>query len=114
MADFATKRGDTAPLPRHQLIDRDGQPASLVGATVVQRFAGAPQAGSPCVIDGDPADGIVRLASRDHLPDPGARRSVQIMFETEVTFSGGVIQTFPTEGYDRWTVWADLDDKAQP
>lgn len=108
--DLATRRGDTAPLPRYQLLGRDSEPVSLVGATVVQRFPGAPSAGSSCVIDGDPADGIVRLASRDHLPDPGVRRSVQIRFETEVTFSDGTIQTFPTEGYDRWTVWADLDE----
>ena len=108
--DLATRRGDTAPLPRYQLLGRDSQPVSLVGATVVQRFAGAPQAGSPCVIDGDPADGIVRLSSREHLPTPSPGRSVTVSFETEVTYQDGTVQTFPTAGYDRWTVWADLDE----
>lgn len=112
MTEIAVKRGDTYPMPRYQLLDADGAPVSLVGATVVQRFAGAPVAGSPCEVDGDPADGIVRLASRDHLPDPGDRRVVVIEYETEVTFANGDVQTWPTESFDRLTVWADLDDKA--
>lgn len=111
MTDLVTKSGDTYPPPRYQLLDRAGQPADLTGATVVQRFAGAPASGSPCVIDGDAADGIVRLASRAHLPTPPDGRSrVQVQFETEVTFSDATIQTFPTDGYDRWTVWTDLDE----
>ena len=109
MVDLVTKAGDSYPLPRYQLLDGDGQPVSLVGATVVQRFDGAPEPGSPCDIDGNGEDGIVRLSSRDHLPTPAAGRSVTVPFETEVTYSGGDIQTFPTAGYDRWTVWSDLD-----
>ena len=111
--DLTMKLGDTAPLARYQLVGKDGQPANLTGATVVQRFAGAPAAGSPCTVDGDPADGVVRLASRDHLPSPaGQRRQITVEFETEVTFDGGDVQTFPTAGYDRWIVWSDLDDEA--
>ena len=109
MAELVTKAGDTYPLPRYQLLDGNGTPVPLTGATVVQRFEGAPAAGSPCSIDGDAADGIVRLSSRDHLPVPTKGRSVTLSFETEVTYSGGDIQTFPTAGYDRWTVWSDLD-----
>lgn len=113
--DLATRRGDTAPLPRYQLVDRDGQPADLTGATVVQRFAGAPVAGLACTVDGDPTDGIVRADSRDHFPVvPDGRRQVRFGFETEVTFASGVVQTFPTEGVDTWAFWADLDDKATP
>lgn len=113
MTDIATKSGDTAPLARYQLIDKDGQPANLTGATVVARFAGAPVAGSPCEVDGDPVDGIVRLATRDHLPEvPDGRRQITVEFETEVTYLNGTIQTFPTEGYDRLIVWTDLDGKA--
>ena len=110
--DLVTKAGDTAPLPRYQLTGRDGQPADLTGATVVQRFAGAPVAGSPCEVDGDPADGIVRLVSREHLPLPATRRrSVTAEFETEVTYADGTtVQTFPEAGYDRWIVWTDLDE----
>ncbi len=108
--DIATKLGDTAPLARYQLLDKAGQPVNLTGATVVQRFDGAPVAGSPCEVDGDPVDGIVRLASRTHLPSPAdGRRSVAIDFETEVTFVNSDVQTFPTEGYDRWQIWVDLD-----
>ena len=111
--DIATKSGDTAPLARYQLVDKDGTPANLTGATVVQRFAGAPEAGSPCEVDGDPTDGIVRLASRDHLPAvPEGRRQITIEFETECQFINSDIQTFPTEGYDRWIIWTDLDHKA--
>ena len=111
--ELSTKLGDTAPLPRYQLIDRDGQPADLTGAAVVQRFAGAPAAGSACGIDGDPADGIVRLASRDDLPVVPPRRSSHLVrFETEVTFGDGTVQTYPTVGYDRWQVWSDLDGEA--
>ena len=109
--DLVTKAGDTAPLPRYQLTGRDGQPADLTGATVVQRFAGAPVAGSPCEVDGDPADGIVRLVSREHLPLPATRRrSVTVEFETEVTYADTTVQTFPEAGYDRWIVWTDLDE----
>ena len=111
--DIATKLGDTAPLARYQLVGKDGTPVNLTGATVVQRFAGAPQAGSPCEVDGDPTDGIVRLSSRDHLPDvPDGRRQITVEFETEVTFINGDVQTFPTEGYDRAIIWTDLDHKA--
>ena len=109
--DLVTKAGDTAPLPRYQLTGRDGQPADLTGATVVQRCDGAPAAGSPCEVDGDPTDGIVRLVSRTHLPSPGTgRRSVTVEFETEVTYADGTtVQSFPEAGYDRWIVWTDLD-----
>ena len=110
MTDLTTKAGDSYPLQRYQLLDESGQPVSLVGATVVQRFTGAPEAGSPCDIDGDPADGIVRLTSRQHLPVPAPGRSTTLPFETEVTYQDGTVQTFPTAGYDRWTVWADLDE----
>ena len=110
MTNLEAKVGDTNPLQRYQLEDKDEQPPSLVGATVVQRFSGAPASGSPCDIDGDPADGIVRLSSREHLPTPRPGRSVTVSFETEVTYQDGTVQTFPTAGYDRWTVWADLDE----
>ena len=110
MADLASKVGDTARTPRYQLLDVDGTAADLSGATVVQRFDGAPAAGSPCTIDGSATDGIVYLTSRQHLPVPAAgRQSVVIAFETEVTYTDGTIQTFPTEGYDRWKIWDDLD-----
>ena len=108
--DLVTKAGDTAPLPRYQLTGRDGQPADLTGATVVQRFAGAPAAGSPCTVDGAATDGIVRLVSREHLPLPAGRRSVTVEFETEVTYADTTVQTFPEAGYDRWIVWTDLDE----
>ena len=111
--DIATKLGDTAPLARSQLVDKDGTPANLTGATIVARFKGAPAAGSPCTVDGDPTDGIVRLASRQHLPGvPDGRRQTTVEFETEVTYINGDVQTFPTAGYDRLVVWSDLDDQA--
>ncbi len=110
MAELVTKLGDTNDLPRYQLLDGDGNTVNLTGATVVQRFSGAPAAGSPCTIDGTATDGIVRLTSRTDLPVvPSGRSAVTVPFETEVTYSGGDVQTFPTAGYDRWTVWADLD-----
>jgi hypothetical protein len=112
--DLEVKMGDTSPLRRYQLVDVDGNPPNLTGASVVQRFKGAPEAGSPCVIDGPATDGIVRLASREHLPAPAPRRSsTTVDFETEVTYAGGEIQTFPTAGYDRWLIWQDLDDLAE-
>lgn len=108
--EIATKVGDTANMPRYQLFDRDGQPADLTGATVVARFAGAPAGGSPCTVDGDSTDGIVRFTSRTDLPVPVVGRSVvTIGFETEVTYLDGAVQTFPTEGYDRLVIWQDLD-----
>ncbi len=110
MAELVTKAGDTNDLPRYQLLDGDGNAVDLTGATIVQRFTGAPAAGSPCTVDGAATDGIVRLTSRTDLPVPtDSRSSVTVQFETEVTYSGGDVQTFPTVGYDRWTVWADLD-----
>lgn len=107
--DLSTKLGDTSPLARYQLLDRSGQPVNLTGATVVQRFNGAPAAGSPCTVDGDPLDGIVRLSSRAHLPAVSPGGYTSFPFETEVTYYDGVVQTFPTEGYDQWQVWSDLD-----
>ena len=107
--ELSTKLGDTSELARYQLLDRNGQPVNLTGASVVQRFRGAPAAGSPCDIDGDPADGIVRLSSREHLPAVSPGGYTTFKFETEVTYSDGVVQTFPTEGYDDWKVWSDLD-----
>ena len=110
MAEIAAKLGDTAPLPRVQLLGADGNAVDLTGATVVARFAEAPAAGSPCTIDAPETDGIVRLASRDDLPEPATgRRSVTIEVEWEVTYSDATIQTFPTEAYDKLVIWQDLD-----
>ena len=107
--DLSVKLGDTAPLPRYQLLDSSGQPANLTGATVVQRFKGAPADGSPCEIDGDPADGIVRLASRDDLPAISGGGYASILFETEARYADGTIQSFPTRGFDNCEIWSDLD-----
>lgn len=102
-----TTHGDTAPLPRYQLIDKDKQPADLTGITsVVQHFDGAPAAGSACAVDGDPTDGIVRLSSREHLPAPVGDR-IELDFKTEVTYSDGTKQTFPTGPANTWVVWAE-------
>lgn len=110
MTSLEAKIGDTNPLQRYQLEDKDKAPVDLTGATIVQRFIGAPTSGSPCTIDGDATDGIVYLSSRTHFPTPRSGESLEFSFETEVTFADSSVQTFPTSGYDTWTVWADLDN----
>ena len=107
--ELVAKSGDTAPLRRYQLTDHEGNPVNLTGATIVQRFDGAPVNGSPCTIDGAATDGIVRLASRADLPVPPAGRPVTFPFETEVTFADTTVQTFPETRYDSWVIWSDLD-----
>jgi hypothetical protein len=103
--DLILKTGDTAATQRVQLVGRDG-PAQLVGATVTMQVEDRPDVAFPVEVV-DAAEGIVRVARGDLAPD--GRRVRRFMVEFQVTFADGTVQTFPEDGYQRLTVWSDLD-----
>ena len=101
------KSDDTTPGPRVRCTDRDGNPANLVGATVVLVVPGQPDI---AVTVADAADGVVRIP-RGTLAPPAGQVLVHMDYELEVTYASGSVQTFPEAGYSRLTVWRDLDDQ---
>ena len=107
MSAPAIKTGDTSTGPRIRLVDRDGSPANLTGATVVMQVRNRP--GEPFPTDVvDAEDGVVAVPRGD-LEGGSARQSWTVEFE--VTYSDGTVQTFPEVGYLQLDVWSDLDDR---
>ncbi len=104
--------GDTAPPLTAQLIGEDGLPVNLTSATIVINIAFAMPRGtyytSPrdrivsqdaCQIVGDPTLGNVSwtpgtVDGTDRLSPPG-----QFLYQFEVTYSGGGVQTIPSNTY---------------
>jgi hypothetical protein len=105
MSSLTIKRGDTSPTQTVRLVDRDGQPANLTGATVVMRVQDGTDL--PCEIVGAAA-GEVRFLRNGLDPSPRNVRTWQVEFE--VTYSDQTVQTFPEASYMRLQVWADLDE----
>lgn len=104
---WSTKRGDTAPPIRAQILSPAGAPVDLTGASV--RFLLAAQAGGTPLVDGtativDAAQGIVEYAWA-----PGDLQAAgQYLAEFEVTWPDGRVQTYPGDGYITVAVVADL------
>jgi len=104
MDRLAWKEGDTSQLQQLRLRGRDGDPVVLAGATVVMHADGTT---IPCdIVDGP--GGIIR-PGRGGLTAGGRMRRRSYRVEFEVTFAGGIIQTFPERGYEQLTVHAQLD-----
>jgi hypothetical protein len=100
------KMGDSAPGQPVQLIGTDGQPVNLSGATIVMHARGHDVA-IPCDA-ADVADGTVYPSIGTLTPDEGYD-SKEFDVEWEVSYLAGGVQTFPQRGYDKLTVWRDLD-----
>jgi hypothetical protein len=108
MADFAIKRNDTAPSLVATLRDAEGVAVNLTGATVDLIMAaattGTVKVNTAATLT-DAANGIVTYnwlaADTSTAGDFNA--------EFEVTYSGGKKQTFPTDGYIKIVITADLD-----
>ena len=101
------KFGDTTGGPRVRLTDRDGTGADLTGATVVLVVPGQPDI---AVTVTDPAAGVVRIP-RGTLAPPVGQVLVHMDYELQATYADGSVQTFPESGYERLTIWRDLDDQ---
>ena len=117
MAQPATrlKRGDRSPIFDSTIRDRDGNPISLVGATArfLMREAAAPGAlvvdspatiVNPAAVAPDPDLGRITYAwaAADTLA-PGKFEA-----EVEVTFAGGIVETFPNVGYHAVVIQEDI------
>lgn len=114
MADFWIKVGDTAPAITATLKDGDGNPADLQAADVVFRLRSI--RGTEPVIDA-PAENLQSGDGSD-----GSKGKVQYEWqagdtdvaggfyaEWPVTFSGGEIETFRNDGYNRIAIVESLE-----
>jgi hypothetical protein len=94
MAEFLIKRNDTGPVLEVQLLDAKKAPVPLAGATVVFNMRGED---GTVLVSRAPATvvnattGVVRFAWR--VGDTAVAGEHQGEFE--VTFSGGIVETFP-------------------
>jgi hypothetical protein len=103
------KVGDTTDGPRKQLLDRDGNPADLTNnLQVVMQVVGR-DVSFPVTVE-DAEQGIV-VTPRGDLDVPTNRTQQRYRVEFEVTYADGTIQTFPEEGTDVVTVFAQADDR---
>ena len=107
MADFEIKRGDTRKPLRVQLLDKDGVPVSLVGASVLFRMRGAAEGAPPKVsatatID-DAAAGLVSYV----WTAPNVDTAGQFKGEFAVTIAAKT-ETVPAGGYLSITIWENL------
>lgn len=104
------KRGDTARR-RWRLLQRDGKPIVLTGATVKLILALAPgQAASgvtslnaACTVE-DAAEGVVR----EPAGGLGALSEALYRAEFQVTYGDGQVETVPDEGWQLVEVIAEL------
>ena len=109
------KRGDRSPIFDSVIRDRDGNAISLVGATARFLMRDATDRGN-VVIDA-PAT-IVNAAAV--APDPDLGRITyawgptdtllpgKFDAEVEVTFAGGIVETFPNVGYHQVVIQDDI------
>ena len=101
------KAGDTAPAVRAVLLDADGAPVNLTGATV--RFIIATKTtprtaavDAEATVDTEPGTVIYEWVAGD-TAEPGDYDA-----EFEVTYADGRYQTFPTDGYVAAKIVDDL------
>lgn len=102
------KRGDTAPAFRATLLDADGEPIDLTGATA--RFlmrdmrTKATKVAADADIPSPETDGVVSYEwDAADTDTPGAYEA-----EVQVTFGDGTIRTAPSDGYHRVDVLEDI------
>jgi len=100
------KMGDTAAAQSVALLDHDGVPATLTGATVVMQVSGHDTAIACTVVDA--AEGRVAPGRGTLTPDAG-KDFKEFDVEFEATFTDQTVQTFPERGYATLVVWRDLD-----
>lgn len=112
MTTYELKRGDTGPSPRAQLLDANGNPVNLTGATVrfkARRHLGAAlTVDAAAMVEGPATSGWVHwdpAVTDTEDADVGGH-----LAEWQVTFSGGAVQTFPGgDAFDILLIGADLD-----
>lgn len=105
MGKFYIKRNDTASSFEVQLVDADGTPVNLTGATVqflMSRGSTSTVAAAAVIVDA--ATGTVRYDWQ--TGDTGTSGTYRA--EWEVTDSTNHVQTFPNPGYDEVVISPDL------
>jgi len=107
MPDIALKRNDRLPVLRATLKNPDGSAVNLAGTSqrFLMRLPGATAAkvtGVPTVVDA--SNGIVQYAWAAADTDTAGTFQAEI----EVTFAGGLIQTYPNNGYLSVAIIDDL------
>lgn len=98
MADFHIKQGDTRPALEAVLMDPEGNPVNLTGATVRLHMErkGEMIVDAPCIIVDGPA-GLVRYQwAVGDTDQPGTYAA-----EIEVTDASGGVETWPNS--EHWT-----------
>lgn len=104
--DFVLKRGDRTPALTATLQDVNGTAVNLTTATSV-RFLLRPSRGGTAVATAativTAASGTVRHDWPATTPDAGSYQG-----EFEVTWTGGLLQSFPSDGYLWIVVLSDL------
>ena len=113
MSDFTIKRNDLLPTLEAILKDADGNPVDLTDATDVvfhmreEEGAGLKIDGVAASFDANPATGKVIYAWRTN-GNKDTDTSGLFLAEFEVTWTGGKIQTFPSQGYISIQIVDDL------
>ena len=105
MPNFAIKRNDRLPALRVQLLRDDGTIVNLTTATAVTLKMGAPFNLNVAAVVIDAVNGIVEYAwaaGNTNVTEGNYRA------EFEVTWPGGIPETFPTDGYIIVQVYTDL------
>lgn len=94
MADFYIKQGDTRPTLTRQLLDEDGEPVDVTGATV--RFTLEDPSGAVVVTEQlcTVLDGPTGEVAYEWQPGDTDRDGAHLG-EFEVTYADGGVQTFP-------------------
>ncbi len=114
MADFTIKRNDLLPLLEAILKDADDNPVDLTDATGVVFHMREEDTetlkidGVDGAIDSNPQTGKVSFVWRWLDPDFDTDTSGIFLGEFEVTWTGGKIQTFPSQGYISIEIVDDL------
>ena len=105
MADFTIKIGDTAPNIKARLKSKDGTTVTLTGATVVFSMR---HAQTRVVTHSNRSANILEATPPTEPDDPNVDYDWETVVpsipgpyeaEFEVTYSGGLIQTFPDSGF---------------
>jgi hypothetical protein len=104
---FYIKQNDTSPAMLADLLDANGQPVDINGASV--RFHMRPISSAQVKISEDAVivsqNGVVRYDWQ--TGDTDAIGSYKAEFQ--VTYGDGSIETFPNDGYIRVEIIAELD-----